>query len=160
MEFDKSRVYTALNADELKVGDKVIVADDPIYLKTLVEIGSELSTIKEIYDGNYMCRFSVAGDDYSYNLAYLVERAGEKKWRPYENCNEMIADFKKRFNVDWADYEKPLIWVKLNIDNLTSLITDFFIDVIYMSNLEMSLEGLFNDYTYLDGSPCGIEEDE
>ena len=28
MEFDKSRVYTALNADELKVGCKVIIADD------------------------------------------------------------------------------------------------------------------------------------
>lgn len=27
MEFDKSRVYTALNADELKVGSQVIVGD-------------------------------------------------------------------------------------------------------------------------------------
>ena len=28
MEFDKNRVYTALNADELKVGSTVIVAND------------------------------------------------------------------------------------------------------------------------------------
>ena len=27
MEFDKSKVYTALNADELEVGSMVIVAD-------------------------------------------------------------------------------------------------------------------------------------
>lgn len=157
MEFKKENVYTALNANELNVGDKVIVADDLIYLKTLVERGSELNTIKEIYDGNYMCRFSVAGDDYIYNLAYLVKRAEEKKWRPYENCNEMIADFKKRFNVDCADYELPLIWVKSNSDNLTSLITDFFIDIIFRSNIEVCLKDLFNDYTYLDGSPCGLE---
>lgn len=27
MEFDKSRVYTAVNADELKIGSKCIFAD-------------------------------------------------------------------------------------------------------------------------------------
>ena len=27
MEFDKSRVYTALNADELKIGSKVLVSN-------------------------------------------------------------------------------------------------------------------------------------
>ena len=36
MEFDKSRVYTALNADELKVGSKVIVADSLQGLKDRV----------------------------------------------------------------------------------------------------------------------------
>lgn len=35
MDFDKSKVYTALNADELKLGSKVIVADDLKTLKTL-----------------------------------------------------------------------------------------------------------------------------
>ena len=37
MKFDKSRVYTALNADELKVGSKVIVADSVRALKNAVK---------------------------------------------------------------------------------------------------------------------------
>jgi len=35
MEFDKSKVYTTLNADELKIGSKVIVADDLGTLKQM-----------------------------------------------------------------------------------------------------------------------------
>ena len=37
MEFDKNRVYTALNADELKVGSTVIVANDLRSLRAKVE---------------------------------------------------------------------------------------------------------------------------
>ena len=37
MEFDKNRVYTALNADELKVGSTVIVANDLWSLRGKVE---------------------------------------------------------------------------------------------------------------------------
>ena len=37
MEFQRERVYTALNADELKQGDKVIVARSLSLLKTAIE---------------------------------------------------------------------------------------------------------------------------
>lgn len=37
MEFDKSRVYSTLNADELKVGSKVIVAETLTHLKILLK---------------------------------------------------------------------------------------------------------------------------
>lgn len=37
MEFDKSRVYTALNADELKIGSKCVFADDGSPCGELVE---------------------------------------------------------------------------------------------------------------------------
>ena len=40
MEFDKNKVYTALNADELKVGSKVIVANYLESLKAQVEANS------------------------------------------------------------------------------------------------------------------------
>lgn len=92
MEFDKSRVYTALNADELKAGDKVIVADDLFFLKALVERGSQLNTIDEIYDENCQCRFVVEGYDYVYSLAYLVERKSEKHFRPYKDTDEEKAE--------------------------------------------------------------------
>ena len=37
MKFDIDRMYTALNADKLKVGDMVITADSYYQLKSLVE---------------------------------------------------------------------------------------------------------------------------
>ena len=71
MEFDKSRVYTALNADELKPGDKVIVADDLSTLKEKVKKGEDIETIREIYSEDCQERFDV---EIRYTLAYLVER--------------------------------------------------------------------------------------
>lgn len=158
MEFKKENVYTALNADELKAGDKVIVADDLFFLKALVERGSQLNTIDEIYDENCQCRFVVEGYDYVYSLAYLVERKSEKHFRPYKDTDEMIADYKKRFSIDCPEYVMPLIWVKNKYNGLKSLITDFGDEKIYMSNVGVFLSGVFNVYTYLDGSFCGIEE--
>ncbi len=160
MKFDKSRVYTVLNADELKAGDKVIVADDLVFLKALVERGSSLNTINEIYDENCQCRFAVEGYDYVYSLAYLVERAEEKKWRPYKDCDEMIKDYKKRFNADCPEHELPLIWVQDKSSKEKCFITDFYnYTTVGMSDgYYRFLSELFNQFTYLDGSPCGVEE--
>ena len=76
MEFDKSRVYTAVNADELKIGSKVIVADTLASLKEKVtnDDTSKLICILSSEDTEY--RFHVDCSDYA--LAYLVEGPDEK----------------------------------------------------------------------------------
>lgn len=80
MKYDKSRVYTALDADELKVGSRVIVAN---YLESLIAqveanacptYVSELSGIMGTSSTN---RFKVG--DKTYNLAYLISEPEEKK---------------------------------------------------------------------------------
>ena len=85
MLFDKSRVYTMLNADELKVGSKVIVADSLCTLKARVEHlktkddeENLITTITEIRDEYYEQRFVDKGHDY-WNLAYFVAEPKEKK---------------------------------------------------------------------------------
>ena len=78
MEFDKNRVYTAVNADELKPGDKVIVADDLDTLKRCVKDNSPIDTLRMVGDEDYLFRFGVKDNWVSFALAYLVERA--------ENC--------------------------------------------------------------------------
>lgn len=77
MEFDKSRVYTALNADELKVGSNVIVADTIDSLKQYVEHNCDTSIIEDIMPGYYSERFNCGNRNY--NLAYLVSEPEEKK---------------------------------------------------------------------------------
>lgn len=79
MEFDKSRVFTAVNADELHKGDNVIVADDLDTLKEWIKSGSNsiVSKLTEVQGENHVYRF-IAENGKAYSLAYLVERA--------ENC--------------------------------------------------------------------------
>ena len=84
MEFDKSRVYTALNADELKIGSKVVVADNITSLKERVESG-DFRTLIAILTEHSQLRFSAvkSADDVAvdYDLAYLVFEPEEKRLR-------------------------------------------------------------------------------
>ncbi len=78
MEFDKSKVYTTVNADELKPGSKVIVADRLSTLKAYVENYDNIVTLYEIKDEEHAYRFACS-DDSSWSLAYLVTPPEEKK---------------------------------------------------------------------------------
>jgi len=75
MEFDRSRVYSAVNADELKPGDKVIVADTLDLLKRCVKDSNPISTIRTIEPEDFMFRFAIENNTATFALAYLVERA-------------------------------------------------------------------------------------
>lgn len=79
MDFDLSKVYTAANADELHVGDEVVLADtmDDLRMKVaeadgcktrLTEIGNE--------DLQYRFRNGQAG----YALAYLIDPTPGLSW--------------------------------------------------------------------------------
>ena len=80
MEFCKDRVFTAVNADELKPGDKVITANCMADLKTWVQSNDNAREILLIHDDTNLARFEIKGLSGSYisALAYLVERV--------ENC--------------------------------------------------------------------------
>lgn len=82
MEFDKSRVYTALNADELKVGSKVICATCLANLKEYVadyfnEGVDNTCIITSILDETYRDRFQT--DINNSPFVYLVSEPEEKK---------------------------------------------------------------------------------
>ena len=77
MEFDNSKVYTALNADELEIGSKVTVANDIAHLKVFVH-DDFTCTLEKVLDEESTCRF-VANEGAPYSLAYLVSKPEEKK---------------------------------------------------------------------------------
>lgn len=82
MNFDKSRVYTAVNADELKVGSKVLVADNLETLKKKVDTDEGVQILKKVWGEDYEERFEVEGLSfcYRYPLAYLVTEKEKLKW--------------------------------------------------------------------------------
>lgn len=86
MEFDKSRVYTALNADELKAGSEVFLADNMQELKGMVEDGDSPRVLEAIRSEDSMYRFATRTS--AYCLAYLVSPVGEKVEGNNSNLNE------------------------------------------------------------------------
>ena len=72
MEWKVENVYSAVNADKLKQGDKVIVADDISTLKRCVADSIPVDPLLRIEDEAKTFRFTVR--NFSYALAYLVER--------------------------------------------------------------------------------------
>ena len=92
MEFDKSRVYTAVNADELPIGSKCVFADTIQGLKERKYI----DTLIGIADERRVCRFaSEHGSDWEYALAYLIEPPAEPKYKPFESVEKAMEAIKK-----------------------------------------------------------------
>ena len=77
MEFDKSRIYTAANADELKVGSKVIFSDCMLNLRQYVDEDRPAQVLEDIEPDDACKRFVV--DNVGWNLVYLVSEPEEKK---------------------------------------------------------------------------------
>lgn len=86
MKFELSKVYTSVNADELKPGDKVITAQQLGNLKYQIsQKGYYVWTIKEIKEDTYSDRF-VTGNGV-FPLVYLIERKENcTNCRAYEYC--------------------------------------------------------------------------
>ena len=149
MEFDKSKVYTVLNADEVEVGSKGYFADDLKKLKNLVEQEdkSGWDEIESIGGEDEVSRFRA----YTYwNLFYLVEEPKEKKFRPYKDTEELLSNYTAG---------TPLVWVRRKDDEKErSLIVEYSEHTVLIGAAYYSMEELFDEFVFLDGSPCGIKE--
>ena len=155
MEFDKSRVYTAVNADELPIGSKCVFADDLRELRRLVSIEDTSQVLIAIKGESYKYRFEQAKADCMgdtlFALAYLIESPNEPKYKPFESVKKAMEAIKAHDG--WVeDKEAPLklLIVGVSISGVLigrASVTDF--------------NRLFSDYVFTDdGSPCGelVEE--
>jgi hypothetical protein len=82
MEFDKSKVYTALNADEVKIGSKVICANTLDSLRRKVNKDEDITEVKEIRAECDERRFRTEFSGL-WPLVYLVSVPKEKNWIAY-----------------------------------------------------------------------------
>lgn len=152
MKFDKSRVYTAVNADELAIGSKVILGDTLSELKEAVEVEKEeaIQTLAIIRGENEVLRFT--GDKYhsGYTLAYLIEPPAEKKYKPFGSVEEAMKAIKAHGG-----------WIKHMGDKRCSLILAYDKEAISTDESCMNMQELFDDYVFADdGSPCGVLVEE
>ena len=132
MEFQKERCFTAVNADELKVGSQVICADTLEDLKNKVTTNNFESTrLVCINDDSCAHRFVT---DERYLLAYLVSEPEEKKlkWTDLkigdvirrDNMIRMVTGFDTEsdsyhilLSSGWLDDDNLENWEKVEDDN-------------------------------------------
>lgn len=82
----------------------------------------------------------------------------EPKYRPYNDTDEMITDWKERIGgKHWSVYEMPLIWIWDKGEAEKTLVTGFRWKDVNTADALIDMASLLQDYTYLDGSPCGKE---
>lgn len=82
----------------------------------------------------------------------------EPKYIPYKDTEEMINDFCERFGVKRTNFGEPFIWVKnKNKDTRKYLIDKFDSNSVTLGSYTdfHRLSELFDNFTYLDDSPCG-----
>lgn len=160
MDFDKASVFSFYDADEVKVGSKGYFANtyDALIEKVKEEHCTE--TLVKILNECFESRFK-AENGKEYTFFYLADKPGEETYRPYENTDEMVEDFKKRAGAYGANFFNcpmfsPTIWIKSKESDAECLVHCFIGDEIAVgSNTRESLENVFEYYTYLDGTPCG-----
>ena len=158
MTFDKNKIYTSLNADEVKVGSIGYFADSISTLKEIVK-NEEFFEVELILNEEYTYRFK-ASNGLDYMLFYLVEEPKNEECRPYKSNAELIKDFKNRICGFTYEENLPNIWIKEKNSGDKYLITGFIKDdsntyCVLIGTCFVSLEVLFKSYTYLDGTPCG-----
>ena len=157
MKFDKSRVYTAVNADELRVGSKCIFADSLATLKACVETENpRIRILEEVEKENYTNRFiwNDTYNCYNMNLAYLVEPPVKPKYKPFESVEKAMKAITKHSGwvKDVEAHRALLVHAYEKNDSGNNLMVGFS---------WISLQDLYEIFVFDDdGSPCGelVEE--
>ena len=153
MEFDKTRVYTAVNADELKVGSKCIFADTVSGLRQAVqdkEFDTHVQILTRVSDDDSVARFLTS--NYQWLYAYLIEPPAEPKYKPFSSVEKAMETIIQHGG-----------WVKDKKNNVQLLVVGFDDDNVFVlgNGYSCSYIGLFLDYVFVnDSSPCGelVEE--
>lgn len=108
---------------------------------------------KEIEFYNDECKTWASINDPSFDDCvdyYRIKR--EPKYRPFNNAKECFEEMRKHEPLGWVRskesgrYFHPVCYSET--------------EVIMISSWENTYEGMIEDFTFLDGSPFGIKEEE
>lgn len=107
--------------------------------------------------------------DISHKMRDVVQSI--KHWRPFKDCEELIEFVSKRdypnIQIDWS-VKKPFIWVKSKEYGTENLITAFdntcsvgatVCPCVFIQDIWIDLQQLYDNFEFLDSSPCGCEEE-
>ena len=95
------------------------------------------------------------------NMSFAGEPDGyriksESKYRPFANAEECWQEMQKHQPFGWVKSKEATKDIYFTITGLTNVIHG----VILNSTGGWSFSGLFNYYTFADGTPFGVKEEE
>ena len=150
MEFNKNRIYTAVNADELKIGSRYIFADAVGNLQDKVENNNEVSMeLALIKPTDRPSRFEAENGNW-YLLAYLIEPPAEPKYKPFKDIDTAREAINKHGG--WVSHRdcKNYFFITGYLPHLNEGIG------ICIGLVWHTLQELYDDFIFADdGSPCG-----
>ena len=151
MKFDKSRVYTAVNADELKIGSRCLFADTVRGLRRKVEEEGDANRVETFYRlHNNGADNLFVGNNYVYCYAYLIEPPAEPKYEPFKDIDKAMEAIKKHGG-----------WIKKKSNRYQYIVIAKSSTSLRLYDGWFTLESIFYDYVFADdGTPCGelVEE--
>ena len=90
----------------------------------------------------------------------------ENHLRPFKSCEELIHHVEAYYlGNNRPNGTMPLIWIKSKEYGTDNLITAFDNNkdsiggsCVFFQDIWLDMKELFDNFTFLDGSPCGVEE--
>lgn len=164
MAFSKGNVFTALDADNVAVGTRVLVANNLDELKHKVsayedeqEI-AEPATVIDIQDECMCHRFKVQFDGvdrvYDYAMVYVIPQT----IRPFNDLAELVNYWDKHYQKEKRPpYTLPFMWV-VSDRGTHLLITGFRKEdnTVDLGKEWHSLQYMFDNFKFEDGRPFGV----
>ena len=149
MEFDKTRVYTAVNAEDLPIGSKCIFANNVFTLKDHVRNNYPAEILISVCSETITERFNSDSDEF-YSLAYLIEPPSKPKYKPFESVDKAMEAIKAhgRYVIKTNNMMSAFLVTEDDKDQEESRI---FIDGYWYSLQELCRLFVFAD----DDTPCG-----
>lgn len=153
MEFDKSKVFTTFNADEVKVGSKGYIADTKETLIAHVQSENENFFLPLLDIKNEEMAFVVA-NGVRFRYFYLVEEPKEKKKRPCTK-KELLAMLQQQGLPMLKGAFNEVIYTVLCITEQYVVINSAF---DYGETMESTLQSTCKNYTLIDRTELWVEE--
>ena len=105
---------------------------------------------------------NLTADDVFQRILSHWEKTKEKNtYRPFKSCNELVY-YWEREKVGYSPNPLQMIdiWVKHKVDGRRRMIVGFGENFVEVGDKAkpITLERLFEMYTFLDGEPCGVRE--
>lgn len=144
MAFDKSKVYTAVNADELAVGSVCIFADTYGDLQESVRTNISGVPLISVNDKFSMHRF-VDKTNVSWHFAYLISEPIKHNYYCYDTIDEAFDEIRKHGG-----------WIKHNETGECFFTTVKTENSLRLYGRTVDCVALLNDYVFQDDeTPCG-----
>lgn len=156
------KVYTYKDIEEAKklIGKKVIASDSLQGIEEHNALSTEPCTLCAIDEYKMLSRrylTSISTESYQF-IREVIE--DEPSYRPFKSIAELVEYWCKNNNNLWQhrNLTIPLIWVKDKNTGHNCLIIEYNKDCVFMNgdDVGVSMEELFNEYEFLDGSPIGV----